>query len=217
MRFCLSKSTVMVNLQALKMGSRSEAETLAISISRRKEGLIPVGPWILQDRDLIEKLADWRWQNRFSFFAQFPRSFEGMYEYLDERIIDDPHRLLFMIASPSMEPIGHVGMVQRTAFQWEVDAVMKSPECRVSGVMHDAIESMMSWARHAFESREFILRVVSTNDRAIALYSRLGFQEVLRYPLMRHEFEGRIDYLVVEPAESNTDWQQVIMRFEAAA
>lgn len=207
----------MASLQDLKVKSRAEAEALAIPISRQVESLIPVGPWILQDGALIKKLADWRWQNKSSFFAQFPRSIEGMYGYLDGQIIADPDRMLFMIASPSTQPIGHVGIVQRSEFQYEIDAVMKSPECAVTGIMHDAIESMMTWARSALGSREFILRVASTNERAIALYSRLGFQEVLRYPLLRRELAGRIDYLVVEPSESNTDWQQVLMRLEAVS
>lgn len=57
----------------------------------------------------------------------------------------------------------------------EFGRLICNPSHRGSGVTRAAINALLKYAREDLQLREIYLEVLSTNDRAIALYKSLGF------------------------------------------
>ena len=172
---------------------------------------MPVGPWILEDVDLISDLAHWRAANSHMFFSQFPESTESMRQYLIDNTISDHRYVLFLIENDSGDPLGHLGLKLIGADTAEVDSVMKSPSCRTPGLMDRCLKTLVTIAGQDLKIDELRLEVVSSNSRAIGLYVVNGFREVARSPLFRTESEGHINHIKVLPENSNVDFFSLTM------
>ena len=73
-----------------------------------------------------------------------------------------------------------------------------SPKASGRGVATAMCEHSQSWARaHGFRAMQFNF-VVSTNERAVRLWQKLGFEIVGRLPgAFRHRTQGYVDALVM--------------------
>ena len=79
--------------------------------------------------------------------------------------------------------------------------------------MKVALLKVIAWANHSMGIKEFELQVISTNTKAIALYSNVGFNVKERISLRVESLDGGITNLV--PSEinfSNTFEEMLIMK-----
>ena len=204
-----------VNFSRLKVADPAAAVSLAL----RPPGfpdllLIPIGPWILDQDPVVRALATWRFENKDHFFARFPYSHEGMRRYLENFSLGESDRILFLIKSEDSQLIGHLGLAAKSASLAEVDAIMLAPSSTARGVMFGCLQELIRWSIEECEIQEFELEVLSTNDRAIKLYQKLGFREVSRSAL-RMTSDGEIEMLVdCSEGESDYRGERVIMELK---
>ena len=135
--------------------------------------------------DLMELLGRWRKENEHWYLSQFSVSTERTTKWFMEKLIEVPDRLLFMIKI-SGKYIGHVGLFRFDFHNLicEIDNILRG-EKDCPGIMGDAVMGLMDWARSSLKLKGFTLKVLSDNSRAIKLYKNLGYQEVLRIPLIQ--------------------------------
>ena len=199
-------------LQELKPRTRSAAQNASLEVvGIGRFNLVPVGEWILNDSHLISELARWRSANSEMFFSRFPESVEGMRQYLTTSSIGHPSYLLFVVFDDLGQALGHLGLKLVGHRVAEIDSVMKSPECTISGLMDCCLKVLISFAVRVLNVRELQLEVISYNTRAIDLYSANGFEKFAMAPLHRIEVGDRIDHVKVQSHEANVDFFSLTM------
>jgi RimJ/RimL family protein N-acetyltransferase len=169
-----------LRLPNLKCDRLDDAQKLGLRILEDNPGygsLIPVGPWVLEEDDLLAKMALWRESAMDMFFARFQASVSSTRDYLSTHSIALPNRILFIIEANGRY-VGHLGLSNVGRENAEIDNVIRGELGEPRKLMTHALERLLVWAEHSLRIKSVQLRVISTNSRAIRLYSSLGFQFV---------------------------------------
>lgn len=140
----------------------------------------------LADTKIIRLLASWRSKHAWWFPAQFRVTLAGTRHWAKHQLLEAPDRVLFLIHLPAGTLAGHVGLYR---FDYahkmcEIDNIVRGRKS-VPGLMYLSVRTMMHWAQDNLGITGFSLRVFSDNDKAIRLYTRLGFRVVRTIPLYR--------------------------------
>ena len=197
-------------LQRMKQQDFAAAQQWSIHIND-EVCLVPIGRWILSQVDYVTEMAIWRSESRDSFFARFPFSVESFSNYLMNHAIEDQHNVTFAVMQNDSELLGHVGLSSVNGHQATIDAVMISPRNRSTGLAQVALQALINWASETLSVKHFNLEVLSSNEGAIKLYSRLGFEISSRRNL-REVVDG--DLTILEECtfgESNVEELKFIM------
>lgn len=152
------------------------SKKLAIEVEK-DTSLVPVGNWILAEFEILECLTYWRFLYRKFFFKQFESSLESTRNYLSKYSLAEKNRILFLVIQQS-RVLGHLGLSNIVDTYAEIDNVIKSPDWQDLGdvpSMRECLRALMEWAKETLEVRNFGLKVLSSNLKAIKLYSDLGF------------------------------------------
>lgn len=174
--------------------------------------LTPVGPWILDQSDIVDSMTNWRAQFASNYFARFPPSTESMRAYLAKKKVSSTDAILFVIEEEDARILGHLGLKNVTPHVAEVDSVIKNPESRVPRVMECALDRLMTWSQSELGIEELSLEVISHNERARSLYERLGFSVVEERSLRRVTRGDFVEHQCVSPAESDVLYTCIVMR-----
>lgn len=141
----------------------------------------------LEDGTSIQYLARWRDANQDWYPARTTITDTGTKNWLAKAILEQPLRILFWVIDSEKRKIGHVGLFRfNEQFQFcEIDNILRGEISKNKNIMGQAIERMLIWQRAELKVRESYLRVFHDNVRAISLYERLGYKEILRLPLIK--------------------------------
>lgn len=134
----------------------------------------------VNDPHIVRLLGRWRKKHEFWFPSQFPVSFGRTRVWLQQRVIDEPDRLLCMIRVHDTY-IGHVGLY-RFDFKTgtcEIDNIVRGRR-EYPGIIASAISLMMSWGTRELGLKGYTLETTSDNEKALKLYKSLGFEESKR-------------------------------------
>lgn len=196
----------------LKSLSFSDARSEAIPLLSHPEiFLVPVGNWIMHDSTLIEQFSRWRALASEMFFARFPESTESMRNYLRNVSVGNPRFILFLMMDNSGNSYGHIGLANIDGYRAEIDQVMKAPGIRLPGLMADVVLTLSQWSVTALRLRELELKVISFNERAIALYEKTGFRITAQHHLKTVESPHLTTHLEVPESESNVEYLSYLM------
>jgi GNAT superfamily N-acetyltransferase len=160
----------------LKHHDFSGSKALAKQV-RENTSLVPVGEWIRTEVGILQSLTDWRFLYRRFFLKQFESSLESTRSYLSKYSIAGKNRVLFLVIDQS-RVLGHLGLSSMNGAHAEKDNLNKSPDWQnLGGVpsMRYCLQALIEWARETLEVRNFGLQVLTSNSKAIKLYSDLGF------------------------------------------
>lgn len=185
-------------LRNLKCEEFEEARALALRIGPQNSSdgvMVPVGPWILGEHNLMRKMAMWRESSMDMFFSRFRASMSSTREYLATYSLGKPDRILFLLETNGVF-VGHVGLSNVGQGSAEIDNVIKGESADSPAFISEALRCMISWARSTLEISHFQLRVLSTNSRAIKLYTSLGFYLVKSDFLMERKCPAGAIHLV---------------------
>ncbi len=148
----------------------------------QKGCLIPVCSHHALDAASIEALAEWRANGEDAYPTRFPISIDGTKNWLLSSVLNNDRRILFFIADSLLRPIGHIGLVVREDGITELDNVLRGLP-NLPGLMSDAVKALETWIREQLDVAWVELRVLASNEHAIAFYETLGYVEVERQTL----------------------------------
>jgi len=151
--------------------------------------LVPVGRFHLSDSRLIEKLTCWRNNHVEVFPSQFVATQESTKIWLEQHLINNKNRILFLVADRLGDVIGHLGLNNCLATNniLEIDNVIRGIPENSPGLFGNALIELISWSKKIFPLSAITLRVMADNAHAIAFYKRHNFVEVERIPLFCEE------------------------------
>jgi RimJ/RimL family protein N-acetyltransferase len=188
-----------VNLQKMKTQSRRDALRLALPIdSNGQFFLVPIGPWVLKEVQIIQLMSEWRRVHMDSFLTRFESTPKRTKTYLEEYAIKRNDRVLFLIEDSSSVVYGHLGIASVSGDSGEVDNVLKGRDTGVKSLMTIAEERLVDWAGAELGIRRLNLSVLASNFRGIRLHSRVGFCEVERFEA-ECVYESATQMTVVQP------------------
>jgi RimJ/RimL family protein N-acetyltransferase len=148
----------------------------------------------VDDEHMIHLLTKWRRQHEWWFPSQFNVTLGGTARWLKTQVIGAPDRLLFMIRVDK-ECLGHVGLFRFNFKErsCEIDNIVRGEDGR-KGIMGSAIVHMMKWGKEHLGLERYDLQTFSDNVKSLTLYTRLGFTEVKRVPLVRVEKHDTVEW-----------------------
>ncbi len=180
------RDEVAATISDAKETANQKRYTLPLMDKGKQVGqLIPFTQAHATDDAVIRLLAKWRDQSQDAFPGQFKVTFEGTKGWAQRQLMQLPDRMLFLIVDDKQNMIGHIGLF-RFDFKkrfCEIDNVVRGEDAG-KGLMTLATNALMQWGRDALHVKDFYLRVMSNNTRALNLYERTGFSEILRVPLV---------------------------------
>ncbi len=187
----------------------------AITLPGERGLLLPVS-WLHQDDDdLIELLAAWRNANQFAFPSRFSVTTTGTRDWLVNRLLAVPDRLLFLVLDRHGRPIGHLGFANclNPKREMEIDNVIRGFRDAEPGLMSEACRAICRWAAEVVFPQTLFLRVLAGNSHAIRFYQRLGFETVSEIPLRAHEAR---DSLTLIPCDDSDHYppDEVFLRMD---
>ena len=175
--------------------------------------LLPIGSWIFANSDIIDMMVVARQQNMLSFFARFEADRESMVSYLKNHAELDHNRLLFLICSKD-KILGHCGLRKISEKQFEIDNVMRLDE-QSPGIVYAALYTLIMWNRNLYPKCDYILKVISSNESALNLYSKLNFVEKERRQLVKKIIsDTRYELVENESSSSGSDEEMIIMSLD---
>ena len=161
----------------------------------QKYKLILITKDCVKNRNIIRSLAHWRKKHQSWFQAQFKVTIKGTRIWLEKKVIETPDRILFLI-SVDNNLIGHFGFF-RFNFKnhsCEIDNVVRG-EPGYPGIIQNGLKYLMKWGKKNLFIKNYTLETTSDNERAIRLYSKLGFKEYKRIPLIQTNKNGYNEWI----------------------
>lgn len=154
---------------------------------------------IVAKKKSIELLAKWRKKSNVWFPAQFKVTYAGTKKWAKEQLLEKEDRILFFLqASGQSEPFGHIGLYRFNFKEksCEIDNVIRGSQTKgTRGGITVALKLLIDWTLKYLHVKKIFLRVFSDNEKAIALYTRLGFCEVDRVPLYKKVENGIVSWV----------------------
>ena len=144
--------------------------------------LRPIGADVGHDRLTVRKLAAWRAAHEYAYPSRGPISEESTASWVNNAVAGNRERLLFLILDQFLRPVGHLGLLLTPEDGIEIDNVLRG-EAAVGGLMRAAMLALESWALAELDVDTLTLRVLQSNDHAVAFYTSLGYVETRREPL----------------------------------
>lgn len=140
----------------------------------------------------VELLSRWRAENPTLSPTRFHVTAEGTERWINDLVIHNDQRILFMVQDLGGNYIGHMGFAgfdcaMRSA---EVDLVVRGEKNAASGLMGYAVQTLVRWGRQELGLEHISLDVLWDNAHAISFYERCGFQKGKLIPLTKEETLG---------------------------
>lgn len=160
-----------------------------INLAGNAGTLIPVNSSDAMNTLSIALLARWREQAADAYLVKFPVTLEGTRTWLERGVLGTADRVLFWVVDPKGRKVGHLGLFRYdpATHSIELDNVVRGEADGPAGIMMRATEALCRWCLEQEEISHVYLRVFSDNQRALKLYSRAGFVELFRKPLVKIE------------------------------
>lgn len=197
-----------MNLNSLKPPSIEQARAMSLPILHEGEfigQLVPIGDWILCDREAISAIAEWRQRAMQNYLVQFPSTAERTEAYLRQLALGDERRLLFMIEGESPAFLGHLGLEGVENGRGELDNLMRGRRGGHPALMREAERTILSWAFRTLGLETIVGRVLSHNFIAIGIHREMGFEIVSRSALRTRVLADSVVLEGVPREESNVD------------
>jgi RimJ/RimL family protein N-acetyltransferase len=185
-----SGQTEVVAQLKLRPDSRSDCVPVLDSTGCVIGRLKPFNEAMARDADLAADLCRWRENAMTSFLTVFPPSVAATQSYLQGLMLQDPHRILFLIEAAAGERIGNVGLCNLTPGDVELDNVLRGEDAPVPGFMPAVQATLARWVGEILGCSSIYLNVIGSNVRAIRAYERAGFERTGTTPLRREPMAG---------------------------
>lgn len=183
-------------LKIKKIKSLSFGKTIInCFFNNQKYKLILITKDCVKNKNIIRLLAKWRKVHQSWFQAQFKVTVKGTKIWLEKKVIETPDRLLFLI-SVDNNLIGHFGFFRFNFknYNCEIDNVVRG-ESGYPGIINNGLKFLMEWGKKNLGIKNYTLETTSDNQRAISLYTKLGFIEFKRIPLVKVNTKGYNEWI----------------------
>ena len=168
--------------------TRSESFTVEDSLFY----LAPLSPIDLANKERIRLLTEWRDKNQFAYPSRFECSETLTKKWLEERILQNNHIVMFWITDNYFSLLGHISIRLNEDNVFEIENVLKG-NITIKGLMSEALKKLEIIVDQEFNPKEVFLKVLESNMNAINFYKKLKYS-VVKFEEMKwkHSPEGKV-------------------------
>lgn len=183
-----STETQILDVFHFMKSSRSLRETQLRSIEFSVSGsdkpcyLVPMGAYFEDNSEVIASMGRWRDSHQYAYPSRFEITDTGTAKWLKSAVIDNDHRLLFLIQDPSGKYLGHLGLLKVGEDRCEIDNVLRG-ESEIPGIVSRALEVVEKFAYEELGMESLELKVLESNVHAIDFYLNNGYETIDRIGL----------------------------------
>lgn len=142
----------------------------------------------LLKRETIKLLATWREKADMWFPAQFPVTIDGTKKWAIDQLQNKSDRILFFLKLQGQKkPFAHIGLYRFNYKEksCELDNIIRGEHSiDTKGAITESLKLLINWTRTYLRIKKIYLQVFSDNTAAINVYTKLGFKEIHREPLI---------------------------------
>jgi RimJ/RimL family protein N-acetyltransferase len=138
--------------------------------------------------DCVEIMSKWRIENPMIGTGTFTVTHERTKRWLDNFVINNSDRIIFLTMDFNGNYIGHIGYA---AFDYasrsaEIDSVLRGEKEVIPGLMQFCMSVMIKWGKEVMKLNQITLKVFADNTHAISFYERCGFKKDILIPLVKN-------------------------------
>lgn len=135
----------------------------------------------------VELMSRWRAENPSLATGIFTVTHERTRKWLDNLVVGNDRRILFLISDFNGRYLGHIGFA---AFDYEnksaeIDSVLRGVKDCMPGLMQHCMKSMIDWGKCVLKLEEIALEVFLDNTHAVEFYRRCKFVDNIRIPMVK--------------------------------
>lgn len=148
--------------------------------------LRPLGKRDIESKALIRNLGLWRAKNSRWFPSKFKVTSARTKKWLDELVVNNTDRILFIIEDEKNKQYGHLGFYRydQSNNSCELDNVVRGV-VDVAGLMTKCVNALVAWGFANLGIDHIYLTTFEDNEKALKLYRRCGFKIYKRVGLVK--------------------------------
>lgn len=158
--------------------------------------LVPINTKLANDNSIINNLRKWREKYMKYFLTQFVPTNERTQLWLNNSVLLDDTRILFLIQDEEDKTIGNFGICNIREKEAELDNLIRGEKGGDQKLIFYAEISLMHWIYKNLGIEDIYLHVFSNNPRTINLHRSVGFEISKIYPLVKSETSQQVQYNV---------------------
>jgi RimJ/RimL family protein N-acetyltransferase len=145
---------------------------------------------------IIAALTRWRQKYMRFFLTQFEATESRTAAWLENVVLKDDTRILFLILDEVGREIGNFGVANIAAGSAELDNLIRGERGGDSRLIFFSELALMRWIYRQLKVDEIYLHVFSNNPKTIALHQSVGFSMSNSWGLIKQESADQIRYEV---------------------
>lgn len=147
--------------------------------------LVPVGIWLLNDIEMLDKIAGWR--RKFDRFFPTRKSIDKKttFNFIKQSYIDNSNAILFLIYTKNKKLIGHIGLSKLDHKLFELVNLMRGDQGGDNQLIYFAEIAALNFGFYTSAKPGCFVEIMSYNWIAKDLHERVGFTKVIFYPLKK--------------------------------
>jgi len=166
--------------------------------------LAPITLSVLDNAEIIWRLTKWRNQASRYFLTQFNATTERTKRWLEEVVLKDHSRLMFLIYSPT-KLIGQYGFKGLAVDSVEIDNLIRGEIGGHPELIYYAEIALIKWLFATFRIKRIYGFVLADNFIVLHLHQSVGFRHTDLIPLQKREFQGEIHLEMGNPGDTSSD------------
>lgn len=209
----LDSKQKIAKLKATQFGQAKEAAIIVKNNEQIAIGkLIPIGQWIEDEIDQINKICSWRNTSNKMFPTQIEATCESTLGYIKKASIANEYGILFGIFDVNDIFVGHIGVTDVKDNQFELAHLIRGLSDGDPKLVYYSEIALIDWCFREFNSDTCVVEVMSYNWIVSMMHKDIGFEILTCYPLKRIEHStGGVTHQVVQPEEANVKYSIVKM------
>lgn len=156
----------------------------------------------LDSIDILQKLTEWRNQNRARFLTEFEATPQRTRNWLANTVLKTPGQMLFLIYECD-QLVGHLGFKGLTANEGVLDNAIKGEQTAEAKLFVYAHNTLSQWLFDSAKIKTLYGYVLSDNVAAIMMNRLIGWTGWIRHPLFREEEGGDIVWRIGPAGETS--------------
>ena len=128
---------------------------------------------IFNNKEEVLQMMRWRITNQRYYASQPEITEESFRNWLSRRVLGNRPKLFFWVLDDDGNPIGHMGLRFGENLCEIYNVARGEPQCK--GRMGEAFQVLIQWVLDNVPMEKLYLRVLSTNNHAIAFYKKHRF------------------------------------------
>lgn len=183
------------------MGESGKSLRIPLRMEDGKEAgsIFPVDPSVANDPGVISDLTRWRSESRENFLTEFEPSEGRTKNWLNQVVVPNHDRLLFLIEAGGPGRVGHFGIADVSPDALELDNGIRGESGGHPRLFVYVELYVMHFAYTCLKVESVHVRVFSDNLGPRRLHRMVGFTESSRKQLIRvKQGEGEYGYLPFE-------------------